>query len=511
MGRQAKALIYATLLAFLCSGTAAAQQKPAPRMASKLSRLVDIGNVEFHQKMLQQIARLNDNNRAAGTMGYDQSVNYVSSWLKMAGYRVDVQDFEFPFFQELSSPLLQRTFPKGEPYPANDSQGFFTMTYSGSGDVEGVVVPVDVVMPPGATADTSNSACEAGDFADFPSGAIALIQRGGCSFYDKAKHARDSGASAVIVYNEGQAGRTDAFHSSLLQPEFAIPVLFTSYAIGQELYELGREQEARVHIKTDTLSEKRTTQNILATTRAGDPSRKVVVGAHLDSAIEGPGINDNGSGAAAVLETAVKMAWWGLRPKNKVVFAFWGAEEWGLLGSSHYLSGLTEKNKANISLYLNFDMIGSSNWVRFVFDGDGSHTGVAGPPGSGVIEQVLAGYFEGNNMPVDPYILDGSSDQGSFMEAGIPAGGLFTGADGIKTEDQTAIYGGKAAKPYDSHYHTGRDILKNVSLTVEKQMLKAIGYTVGYFAQRPLSVSEAERKRAAKPFCFEYRGPLAVR
>ncbi len=511
MKRQLRALICAALLVFLWGATTQAQEQHSPWKASVLSRLVDINDLRFHQAMLQQIARVNDDNRAAGTRGYDQSAEYVGFWLKMVGYRVNVQEFKFPFFQELSDPLLQRTSPKAEPYRSKDPQGFYTMAYSGSGDVEGSVMPVDVVMPPGETADTSNSGCQAEDFAGFPAGAIALVQRGSCSFHDKGKNAQNAGASALIIYNEGQTGRTDAFSATLEQPEFTIPAVFASYAIGRELYDLWQKQDVRVHITTDTSSAVRTTRNVLATTRTGDPSRRVIVGAHLDSVLEGPGINDNGSGAAAVLETAVKMACADIRPKNKVVFAFWGAEEEGLFGSDHYVGGLTDKERGRISLYLNFDMIGSPNWIRFVLDGDGSDTGTAGPPGSDFIERLFVNYFKSRNMPTAPGALDGSSDYEPFMNAGIPVGGVETGADEIKTKKQAKIYGGTAGKPCDPNYHTSRDTLKNTSLTIEKQMLSAIGYAVGYFADRAPTVSEAGGMRAARPFSFEYRGPLVVR
>ncbi|MDD5037576.1 MAG: M20/M25/M40 family metallo-hydrolase, partial [Methylococcaceae bacterium] len=372
MNRHVRALIHAGLLAFLCAEPARAERERGPGKILELSRAVNFDRVKFHQRMLQQIARQNKNNRAAGTKGYEQSSKYVSFWLRMAGYPVQIQKFKFPFYQELSAPLLRRIFPQAEPYPASDPRGFYTLVFSASGDVEGAVVPVDVVMPPGETANTSNSGCEAEDFAFFPAGAIALIQRGTCSYDDKAKNAQAAGASAVIFYNEGQVDRTDATPASfgLLRP--AIPAVFASYAIGQELYELARQQEIRVRLKTRTLIETRTTHNILAATRAGAHSRKVIVGAHLDSVIDGPGINDNGSGAAAILEVATKLAGWGMRPKYQLVFAFWGAEELGTLGSIYYLSQLPKEALAGISLYLNFDMIGSPNGVRFVYDGDGS-------------------------------------------------------------------------------------------------------------------------------------------
>jgi Zn-dependent M28 family amino/carboxypeptidase len=123
---------------------------------------------------------------------------------------------------------------------------------------------------------------------------------------------------------------------------------------------------------------------VLAESRRGNPDNVVIVGAHLDSVFEGPGINDNGSGSAAVLAVAEQMS--KVKPRNKVRFAWWGAEEFGLVGSDHYVANLSEEEREDIALYLNFDMIGSPNYVRFIYDGDGSAFGLAGPEGSAAIE-----------------------------------------------------------------------------------------------------------------------------
>ncbi len=488
-----------------------AGQNRCPSHKPALLQVVDIHSVGFHQKMLMQIASKNDNNRAAGTQGYEAASNYISFWLWMAGYEVQTQNFDFPYFQELSDPLLQQTDPLADPYQPNDALGFYTMTYSGSGDVQGSIVPVDVVMPPGETPNTSTSGCEPEDFIDFPSGAIALIQRGSCSFYQKALNAQNAGAAAVIVYNEGQEGRTDAIRGTLGNPEFQIPIVFTSHEIGNALYELAQAGQVLVRIVTDTVSEIRTSHNILAATEGGDPANTVIVGAHLDSVQDGPGINDNGSGTAAVLEAALKTAWWNIKPNHKVIFAFWGAEELGLIGSEYYVGQLTEEEKAKIALYLNFDMIASPNYVRFVFDGDGSDTEVAGPAGSDFIEAFFVDYFAGKDLATDPTALDGRSDYAPFMEAGIPIGGLFTGAGGIKSEEQAVIYGGTVGEPYDANYHTLEDNLDNIDYTVEKQMLKAMAHAVDYFANEPMPEPQVGALSTATGPTLDYRGPLAVR
>jgi Zn-dependent M28 family amino/carboxypeptidase len=309
------------------------------------------------------------------------------------------------------------------------------MDYSGSGDVTAFAEGVDLVLPPAAAANTSTSGCEPEDFAGFTPGNIAVVQRGSCDFLDKALNAQNAGAVGVIIFNEGQPGRTDAFLGTLQQPLFNIPVVAAAFDVGVELAAGG----VTVRMFVNATSEFRSTSNVIAETPGGRDDRVVVVGAHLDSVSVGPGIQDNGSGSAAILEIARQMAELGIEPTNKVRFAWWGAEESGLLGSEYYVANLTKRDIKNIALNLNFDMIGSPNFVRFVYDGDGSDTSLAGPNGSATIEQVFLDYFAEQGLPVEPTEFSGRSDYGPFIAVGIPAGGLFTGAEGIKTDEQAAV------------------------------------------------------------------------
>jgi Zn-dependent M28 family amino/carboxypeptidase len=291
-------------------------------------------------------------------------------------------------------------------------------------------------------------------------------------------------------------------------------VVFTDHAIGAAWAALLDNQAVNINVVTDTIAETRTSQNILAATDGGDPANTLVVGAHLDSVFDGPGINDNGSGTAAVLEAALKIGWWRLPTDHKVVFAFWGAEELGLIGSEYFVGQLSTEELDDIALYLNFDMIASPNFVRFVYDGDGSDTEVAGPTGSDAIEAFFVDYFAGKGLATEPTALDGRSDYDPFMNAGIPIGGLFTGAGGIKTEEQAAIYGGTAGEPYDANYHTGEDNLDNINLEVEKQNLKAMAHAIDHFANETLPEASLRTKGAQKGAeapLRTFKGPLAVR
>lgn len=461
--------------------------------SSALRTAVTLENVRSHQQALQDIADANDGTRVAGEAGHDQSADYVAGLLNAAGYLVTLQEFEFPFFQEVADPVFEQTSPVPTIYAEGDD--FFTMTYSGSGDVTALIQPTgDIVIPPGAVANTSNSGCEAGDYPATTAGRIALVQRGTCTFLLKAQNAEAAGAVGVIIFNEGQPGRTEALLGTLGEPTVGIPVIGTSFEVGEELYASSQGGDVEVHLLVDAISETRITNNVIAETPGGRDDRIVVVGAHLDSVAEGPGINDNGSGSAAILEIALQMAELEVAPHNKVRFAFWSAEEEGLLGSQFYVDQLSSRDIKNIALNLNFDMLGSPNFVRFVYDGDGSDTPTAGPNGSKNIEKVFLDYFELSAddlapLATEPTAFDGRSDYGPFIAVGIPAGGLFSGAEGFKTAEEAAIYGGTANAAYDPCYHQACDDFDNNSDDSLDQLTDAAAHAVLNFAMTTAAVN----------------------
>jgi Zn-dependent M28 family amino/carboxypeptidase len=467
--------------------------------SEKLRRAVSAEDVLAHQRVLQGIADRNGDTRASGTPGYDQSVDYVVGQMRGAGYDVEVQPFEFPFFQELAPAVLQRVSPS----PATFTTA--TFTYSGSGDVTAGVVPVDLdleVRDVPASSPLLNSGCEAADFAGFTAGSIALVRRGSCPFGQKAANAQAAGASAVIVM--GNLPGAPVVAGTLGGPGTTIPVVGASFADGEALAAGGTV--ARVFASTD--SRIATTYNVIAESRTGNPDNVVMAGAHLDSVVAGPGINDNGSGSAAILETALELA--KTKPTNQLRFAWWGAEELGLLGSEFYVDSLSQAERDRIALYLNFDMVGSPNYVRFVYDGDDSvGDGNVGPAGSAAIEKLFVDYFASQGLASDPTDFSGRSDYGPFIAAGvgIPSGGLFTGAEGVKTARQAEIYGGVAGVAYDPCYHQACDSLDantsgayaqlvglnrlvgNVSLKAQEEMSDAIAHAVITYAYSTQTVN----------------------
>jgi Zn-dependent M28 family amino/carboxypeptidase len=470
--------------------------------SSALRAAVTIDGVRVHQAAFQTFADANGGTREASSPGYYASVDYVADMMSGAGYDVTVQEFQFPFFQELEPAVLEQVSPTPTVYPYFAGAGFATMEYSGSGDVTAIAEGVDLVLPPADAANTSTSGCEASDFAGFTAGHIAVIQRGACSFALKATNAEVAGAVGVIIFNEGQPGRTAAFLGTLGSPDFSVPIVGAAFAVGEELAAGGVE----VRLFVNATSETRTSMNVIADTPGGRDDRIVVVGAHLDSVPEGPGIQDNGSGSAAILEVALQMADLEIEPRNKVRFAWWGAEESGLLGSEYYVSTLSKRDIKNIALNLNFDMIGSPNFVRFVYDGDGSDTGVAGPNGSGNIERVFTDYFASQGLPNEPTRFSGRSDYGPFIAMGIPAGGLFTGAEGIKTDAQAAVYGGTAGDQYDPCYHLACDTYANISLEALDQNSDAAAHAILTFAMTTSSVNGTDKGYGKGASDFEFLG-----
>ncbi|MCP2362431.1 aminopeptidase S [Nonomuraea thailandensis] len=220
--------------------------------------------------------------------------------------------------------------------------------------------------------------------------------------------------------------------------------------------------------------------NVIADWPGGDPNDVLMVGAHLDSVTAGPGINDNGSGSAAILETALEVSRQALQPVKHLRFAWWGAEELGLRGSQFYVNNLPAAERARIKGYLNFDMVGSPNAGYFIYDGDNSDgTGAGpGPAGSAQIERTIQDYFTSIGVPTRGTDFDGRSDYGPFIAVGIPAGGTFTGAEGIKSAAQATLWGGTSGQAFDVCYHRACDTTANINDTALDRNADAIAYAV---------------------------------
>ena len=434
-----------------------AHAAPNNNTVKKLTKAVTPEGVLEHLEALQEIADENGGNRASGLPGYDASVDYIVEQLEQAGYEPEVQEFMFDYFEE-NSQLIRvtpnpRTFADGTDFLRNTFD-----TGSPEGTATGQLVPVDLVINPAGPPNSSSSGCEPGDFAEFPTGGIALVQRGTCGFNVKVLNAQAAGAAAVVVMNEGQPGRTGLINMIGDATGLRIPAVFATFEAGQNL---ASTPGATVTVTVDYVADRRPTYNVTAETRSGNDENVVMAGAHLDSVHDGPGINDNGSGSAALLETALQMA--KVKTTNTVRFAWWGAEESGLLGSEHYVESLSDEELDDIALYLNFDMVASPNYMFGIYDGDNSGgTAAPGfiPAGSAQIEDVFERFYADRGEPSQDSEFSGRSDYGPFIAVGIPAGGLFTGAEVPKTVAEAALYGGVAGAAYDPCYHAFCDNLR---------------------------------------------------
>jgi len=443
-----------------------------------LEDLVTIDALIGHLEALQDIADANDGHRSGVSPGYFASLNYAEGVLEEAGYSVERVPFQYPGWEQLGPTELEadgQVFVAGEQVAA--------MYYSPPGEADGPLEAVDLVLPPTPTT-SSTSGCEPEDFNGFTPGSIALLQRGECAFTNKVENAEAAGAIAAVVFNEGQGGRRD-LEGFQVEPgnSLTIPVVCTDFDTGDLLAAAVAAGPVQTRVVVDALSEIFESENLIVETEGGDPDNVLVVGGHLDSVPEGPGINDNGSGTALVIELAVQMAVRDVEPRNKVRFALWGAEELGLLGSTAYVEGLPESEVDKIAAKLNFDMLASPNGAPMIYDGDGSTFGIPGPVGSPLIEDIFAEWFEINGEVEDRTSFDGRSDYQAFIAEGIPAGGLFSGADDEKTPEQESAFGGTVDQLHDPCYHKACDDIGNVNEGLYETLSKAAAYGTDELAE----------------------------
>ncbi|MGW4234599.1 M28 family metallopeptidase [Streptomyces sp. NPDC004980] len=443
--------------------------KDAAKLSRQLVRDSSAKDAYRHLRRFQAIADSAEGHRAAGSLGHDASAAYVYRLLQKAGYKVDYQSFDFVYTETLAEKLSVVS-------PTPRDVDIKAMTYTKSTGVGGVRAALVAVPVDGTTG------CEAADYSSATfTGKIALIKRGGCSFAEKQAAAGTAGAAGAVIYNN-----TEGVLSGTLGDVASgkIPTGGLTQAEGEKLVADLAAGEVTVSFEIRELQEERTTRNVVAETRRGDAAKTVMLGAHLDSVTDGPGINDNGSGSAGLLEVALEIAESHKQPANKVRFAWWSAEENGLLGSEAYVAKLSEAQRKQVALYLNFDMIASPNGAQFVFDGDNSdNVGEGpGPEGSAQLERDITDFLDRKDKPHTGTDFTGRSDYGPFIEVGIPSGGTDTGAEGIKTADQAKTFGGTAGVAYDPCYHAACDDLDNVDMAHFDTNIDVIANAVGTYA-----------------------------
>jgi Zn-dependent M28 family amino/carboxypeptidase len=426
---------------------------------------------------LAEFARIADRNggtRASGTPGHDESVDYVADLLRGAGFDVAVREFPITYAETLAERLVV----------AGEELDVTVMRYSPNTPPGGITATLSV-LPPGRT-----RGCDPADFAGGAhAGRIVLVERGGCPHARKQQNAAAAGAAGVLVHNTDD----EWLLGTLVSPDEArIPTGGISRALGEQLRSMAG---APVTLDLCMSAEPRTSRTVVAQTRTGRRDNVVMAGAHLDSVVEGPGINDAATGCAALLETALRL---GPTPPvaNAVRFAWWGAEEFGQVGSTEYVEGLGTGQRLDIALYLNVDMLGSSNGGYFVFSG--ADLGDRAPAGCAALEAAFRDALAGRGVASEPLSLVGGFDHMPFVDAGIAAGGLYTGATGIKTADQAAKWGGTAGLAFDPGYHRAADDLDNVDRTALAHNTAALAAVTARYAADTTGLPDRAARSAAR-------------
>jgi hypothetical protein len=413
-----------------------------------------------YMKAFQAIADANPGpdghpSRNSGEPGYLASANYVANLMTQWGYHVTIQTYKFFYFAFTALPTFREVSPVAHDYVLSSEWNAAQST----GSTTGALQPAGGIIIPPAPSPSSSSGCTPADFNGFVAGRVALIQRGTCTFGTKVLNAQAAGASGVVIFNEGNPGRTGVFSGSMQDSNGnrivpTIPVAFTSFAIGSNLLDQYNQAVQNntelpiVAINIQSVSDPNADDyNVIADSRFGDPKHVLVVDAHLD-AIYGAGMLDNASGSATILDIAHMMA--KVRPRNQLRFIWFGGEELGLLGSKAYVNGLSQTALGKIGYDLDADVTATPNYDIGVLDPAapdffGRTVSTTFPQNvyapSQVARDQAIDYFDSNGLNHILFSPVGT-DAFTFNVAGIPASGVLTGQDCCKTQEEVDLFGG---------------------------------------------------------------------
>ena len=459
---------FAAVMAIAVAALAACsspESAPAPDLPHDVAGKVTADGMYTHLRKLQEIADANRGSRAEGTPGYDASVDYVVQVLKDKGFDVQTPEFE----------RLDRT-EGGNP----------TLTVGGRNFHVDQASLLVTTPPGGLNAITLRPqkapGCTAADYGTVSvKGAIAVVDDTGCSVGDKQNAAVGKGAIGLLVVS---APGTSGSPAGLFTPGYYQQLTVPVGVIDNDADAALRRTNAPVRLVLDSKPVMVKSRNIVAQTKTGDTKNVVLAGAHLDSSARSPGINDNGSGVAALLEAASAL---GPEPRitNAIRFAFWGSES---EGPTKYVRGLA-RDLDDVAMYLSVNMIGSPNAGYFTYDGDQSGQPnpdiplQSVPAGSAGMERTLAGYLNLAGVRPADMPLSTTTDYGPFLATGIPVGGLTAGSSQRKTEVQARLWGGRAGIAFDPNYHTARDTVDNIDRQALSVMGQAVAFAVATYAQ----------------------------
>ncbi len=427
--------------------------------AKELSKCINKDDLWKHMVNLENLAKANPGpdghpSRNAGEPGYKASVDYIAKLMKEAGYNVTIQQYTIPYSAFTSIPSFSEVSPSSQSFAVGTD--YSVPNYSGSSNL--VSAPVQsvggIIIPP-TPAPSSTSGCSMSDFSGFTAGNVALIQRGGCNYANKVINAIAAGATGVIIFNEGNPGRTSPDGCALVDENTGnayvspIPVICNStFAVGQELYTQAQSSTPKIDLNIQTIVDlNRADYNLIAESRFGDPNHIAVVEGHLD-AIYGEGMLDNASGSVTILETALKMR--NTPTRSKLRYIWFGGEEIGALGSTYYVSGLSASDISKIVFDLDADVTATQNYNINLADPNYSASASFFPTSP---INVLTASQLGNNYFINyfssigkvaisaPFGNDGTDSQ-NFAFIDVPNSGMLTDQNCCKTQEDVNTWGG---------------------------------------------------------------------
>jgi len=443
----ARAIVLGTALA-LVAWSCGAPAPPTPRTpdSGAVASAITEDGIRARLEALAAAAEGSDQYRAVGSAGYDRAAALVERELTAAGWTVTADAYDAAVFVDEGGSSLE---VGGRIFGIDDIR---PLIFAPPGDVEGPIVPIH--WDPAAT-DRTGRGCAVTHYGDLPASAIVVVPSGDCLRREQVIAARQAGAAAfVAVYPEAPPGVV--YRPTLIEPRFMdIPAAAVSGEVAEALV-AAAGSGGTAHLVTRVRTEQAPTRSIVAELPGTEPGAVIMLGAHLDSVIDGPGINDDGSGVAALLEIARALG--GTRARATIRLAFWSGEEVGLHGSVRYASALSTEDARAIRVYVNVDMIASPNGFAGVYDEPGA------PAGSSAARVLLTSAVEragGAAVGVD---LGGGSDHYGFARAGVATAGVFAGASEPVSPEQAAASGAVAGRPADACYHQGCDDVANANL-----------------------------------------------
>lgn len=479
-GRLASALRVGLLVAVVATGLATQSVEVS---AAVTSPAADPERVWAHLVALQAIGDREGGNRAVGTSGYAASVTYARTVLKEAGWTVTVQRFTREHGTEPKDPpTLAQVSPAPATYVLDTDFAVTTPPVEGNADAPLALVGITGEPDP----SDGSTACLPGAFDGFPRGAIALVVAGTCDPFAVGASAFLAGATGLGFISDGAPGGEDPVHVTVIA--LGVATFSLSHALGVALVEKVRSVgSVRLRFDSGWRPVYVTSDNVIAERAGNDPSRVLFLGAHLDSVPAGPGVNDNGSGVSALLALAEAWGASGQPTVPTLRIGLWGAEERGLIGSKAYVDSLSAAERASITAYLNFDMVGSGNGYPFIMDPATARTPASVSPGSEALTERFRRHFDAAGIPHEGIWSNGRSDDYSFAVAGVPVGGLTSGIDQIKSDEQARAYGGVAGLPMDPCYHQACDRLDRINDQLLYQLVAGLSAVTGELAAVPVA------------------------